>query len=102
MAEYSISEILSFLNPARKAPGYFPIESNHLTQGIRLGMVCAHRKNRSLAADQKRITEFRKKHPVHALMRHRAGVPSLVRMGVVVPLNPTPAGAHHEIPKNRR
>lgn len=93
MAEYSISEILSFLNPARKAPGYFPIESNRLAQGVSLGMVCTHRKNRSLAADQKRIRKFRKKHPVHALMRHRAGDPLLVRMGVVVSSNPTPAGA---------
>ena len=76
MAEYSISEILSFLNPARKSPGYFPIESHRLTQGVSLGMVCAHGKNRSLSADQKKIRKFRKKHPVHALMRHRAGDPS--------------------------
>ncbi len=101
MAEHSISEILSFLNPARKAPGYFPPEQNHPIRVLALGCVRS-RKNQRLKTDRKKIMEFRKKHPVHALMRHRTGDSSLVRMGVVVSLNPTPAGAHHEIQENRR
>lgn len=100
MAACSLSEILSFLNLPLRSPRHFPIGQNRLTQGINLGMVCVQWKNQSSATVQKKAKEFWKIHPVHAPTPHRAGTPLLVRVGVVVLLNQTPEGAHHETQEN--
>jgi hypothetical protein len=102
MADDILSEILSFLNPARKAPGYFPVEQNRQTLGLGPALSRVQEKTRPLAAGETKLTGFWQDHPVHAPTPHRAGSPSPVRVGVVVPSNPTHAGAHHDIQKNRR